>query len=52
MDGKQLGFGRYGIKSCKAGHLSNSKIWVRVFADISITRKRSDCLCVHETNPI
>ncbi|KAF9675477.1 hypothetical protein SADUNF_Sadunf09G0036300 [Salix dunnii] len=55
-DGTQLGFGRYGTKSCRAGRLSyraieaarraiigqfrrNGKIWVRVLADLPITRK-------------
>jgi ribosomal protein L16 len=63
-DGTQLGFGRYGTKSCRAGRLSNRaieaarratigqfhcamsvqfqrncNIWVRVLADLPITRK-------------
>ncbi|XP_058214333.1 large ribosomal subunit protein uL16m [Rhododendron vialii] len=62
--GPQLGFGRYGIQSCRAGRLShraieaarraisgqfhramsgqfrrNSKVWVRVFADLPVTEK-------------
>ncbi|CAB4277256.1 unnamed protein product [Prunus armeniaca] len=63
-DGTQLGFGRYGTKSCRAGRLSyraieaarratigqfhramsrrNSKIWVRVLADLPITRKPTE----------
>ncbi|WMV44950.1 hypothetical protein MTR67_038335 [Solanum verrucosum] len=66
-DGTQLGFGRYGTKSCRAGRLSyraieaarraiirhfhramsgqfrrNGKIWVRVLADIPITRKPTE----------